>query len=68
LKKLLLPSESTEKVRKAYFKNLENLKIPILMLEVFFFSINKNFHGNLPEAGRFRELDHKKYELKRLKL
>jgi hypothetical protein len=22
------------------------------------------FHGNFPEAGRFRELDHKQYELK----
>jgi hypothetical protein len=32
------------------------------MLEVFF-SKNKNFHGNLPEAGRLRELDHKQYEV-----
>jgi hypothetical protein len=35
------------------------------MLEVFFFSKNKNFHGNFPEAGRFRELDCMQYELKR---
>jgi hypothetical protein len=34
------------------------------MLEVFF-SKNKIFHGNMPEAGRFRELDHKQYELER---
>jgi hypothetical protein len=33
------------------------------MLEVFFFSKNKNFHANLPEAGRLREHDHKQYEL-----
>jgi hypothetical protein len=33
------------------------------MLEVLFFSKNKNFHGNFPEAERFRELDHKQYEL-----
>jgi hypothetical protein len=35
------------------------------MLENFFFSKNKNFHGNLPEAGRLRELDYKQYELER---
>jgi hypothetical protein len=49
--------------KKKYFKNLENLEIFFLMLEVFFFSENKYFHGNLPEAGRLRELDHKQYEL-----
>jgi hypothetical protein len=61
LKKLLLASKNSEKHEKKYFKNFENLKIPILMLEVLFFSKNKNFHRNLPEAGRFRELDHKQY-------
>jgi hypothetical protein len=30
-----------------------------------FFSKNKNFHGNLPEAGRLRELDHQQCELER---
>jgi hypothetical protein len=30
-----------------------------------FFSNNKNFHGNLPEASECRELDHTQYELKR---
>jgi hypothetical protein len=35
------------------------------MLEVYIFSKNKIFHGNLPEAGRFRELDHRQYELER---
>jgi hypothetical protein len=45
-------------------KNLENLEQFSLMLEVFF-SKNKNFHGNLPEAGRLRELDHQQYELER---
>jgi hypothetical protein len=29
----------------------------------FFFSKNKNYHGNLPQAGRFREFDHQKIEL-----
>jgi hypothetical protein len=29
------------------------------------FSKNKIFHGNLPEARGFRELDHKQYELER---
>jgi hypothetical protein len=33
------------------------------MLEVFFFSIYKNVHGNFPEAERLEELDHKQYEL-----
>jgi hypothetical protein len=35
------------------------------MPEVLFFSKTKNFHGNLPEAGRLRELDYKQYELQR---
>jgi hypothetical protein len=35
------------------------------MLEVFFFSKNKNFHGILPEAGRLRELEHQQYGLER---
>jgi hypothetical protein len=34
------------------------------MLGVFF-SKNKNFLGNMPEAGRLRELDHQQYELDR---
>jgi hypothetical protein len=33
-------------------------------IEVFFF-FNKNFHENLPEAGRLRELDYKQYEFER---
>jgi hypothetical protein len=37
-----------------------------LILKLFFFSKNKKFHGNLPEAGRLRELDHKQYELERI--
>jgi hypothetical protein len=41
------------------------LKIDILMQEVFFFSKNKIFHGNLPEAKGFRELDYMQYELGR---
>jgi hypothetical protein len=36
----------------------------ILMQEVgIFFSKNKIFLGNLPEAREFRELDHMQYEL-----
>jgi hypothetical protein len=34
------------------------------MAGVFFFKKLK-FHENFPEAGRFRELDLKQYELKR---
>jgi hypothetical protein len=60
LKKLSLASKNSE-----IPKNFKNLEIPIWMLEVFFFSKNKNFHENLPEAGRLRELDHKQYELER---
>jgi hypothetical protein len=55
-----LALRNSEKNCKKNFKILENLEIPILMLEIFF------FHGNLPEAGRFREFDHKQYELKRI--
>jgi hypothetical protein len=60
-----MASLNSEKNCNKYFKSLENLEIPILMLEVFFSSMNKNVHGNLPEAGRFKELDHKQYELER---
>jgi hypothetical protein len=55
LKKLLLASVSSEKHRKKDFKNFENFEIFFLC----YFSKNKNFHGYLPGAGRFRELDHK---------
>jgi hypothetical protein len=60
LNKLLLASENSVISKKKYFKNFEEL---ILMQEVFIFSKNKNFHGNFPEAGRLRELDHKQYVL-----
>jgi hypothetical protein len=33
------------------------------MQKVFFFK--KKYHGNLPEARGFRELDHTHYELER---
>jgi hypothetical protein len=54
-----LASENSEISNKKYFKNFKNLEIPILMQEEFFFQKNQNFHGNLPEAGRLRELDQK---------
>jgi hypothetical protein len=50
LEKLSLASENSEKNKKNFLKNLENLK-------------NKILHGNLPDAERFREFDHKQYEL-----
>jgi hypothetical protein len=59
----IIASEYSEKNSKNNFKNLENLEQFFLMLGVFF-SKNKNFHGNLPKAGRLRELDHQQYELK----
>jgi hypothetical protein len=61
----LIASGYSEQNCKNNFKNLENLEQFFFMLEVFFFSKNKNFHGNLPQAGRLRELDHKQYELER---
>jgi hypothetical protein len=33
--------------------------------EVFFFFLNKIFHGNLPEARGCRDLEHTQYELER---
>jgi hypothetical protein len=35
------------------------------MLEIFFFSKNKNVLGNFPEARGCRELDHTQNELER---
>jgi hypothetical protein len=50
----LLASKNFEKKLKKYLKNIENLKIDLLMQ-----------HGNLPEAIGFKELDHTQYELER---
>jgi hypothetical protein len=47
-------------------KNLKNnFKFGTIFFDAvnFYFSKNKNFHGNLPEAGRLRELGHQQYEL-----
>jgi hypothetical protein len=46
-----------------YFKNFENLKIDAI--SIFFFSKDEIYHGNLPEASGFRELDYTQYELER---
>jgi hypothetical protein len=60
LKKLLLASKNSEIPKFRKFGNI------FLMPEFFFFfAKNKNFHRNLPEAGRLKEFDHKQYELER---
>jgi hypothetical protein len=52
-------------MKKMIFQKFRKFGKSFLMLKVFFFSKNKIFHGNLPEAGRFRELVHKQYILER---
>jgi hypothetical protein len=63
LKKLLLASENSKILKKniSKFRKFGNTDFDARSI---FFSKNKNFHENLPEAGRLRELDHKQYELK----
>jgi hypothetical protein len=47
-----------------FLKVLFYLKINLLM-QLVCFSKNEIFHGNLPEARGFRELDPTQYELER---
>jgi hypothetical protein len=51
---------SLRKLKKKRKKNISKI-MKILKLVMRFKKFD--FHGNLPEAGRFRELDHKQFEL-----